>query len=123
MAEITELQREYVTWNADPKREGSKQGWATAHNVSYETLRRWQKEDWYAVALEEELRERGLGMDSILDVVMAMKKKAAEGDTAAAKLYFQFIDRVQPMKQREVEDDLASLSDDALDALLEGAVD
>jgi len=121
--ELTSTQLEYVAWRAKPDRAGTKAQWARDHSVSDETLRRWEKTDWFREALEEDLRSSHLGMDSILEVIAGMQKKAAQGDTQAAKLYWQFVERVNPMRQHEVSDDLSSLSDEELDALLEGAID
>lgn len=120
---MDETQTEYVEWRANPQRVGTKAEWAQAHNKSTETLRRWEKSDWFREAMDDRLHELHLSEDAILEVVAAVHSKAVGGDVQAQKLYLAFLERVNPVKQRVDDGDLAGLSTDELMGLLDGPVD
>jgi primosomal protein N' len=120
---MTDTQQEYVAWRADPQRKGTKAEWAAEHSVSTETLRRWEKTDWFKDAMDEQLHELHLSADATMEVVAAAHEKAKNGDTQAMKLYLAFLERVAPVRQRADDGDLAGLSTDELLAMLEGPID
>ena len=62
-------------------------------------------------------------MERVQSVIDAVYKEAAQGDVKAASLYLQYVDRFTPKRQIIVDDDAASLSDDALVQELEGLLD
>ena len=94
---LSPLQLEYIEWLCDPERRGSKVGWARDHGVA----------------------ELNISPDRIQMVVDALHRAAAGGDTKAAQLYLQYVDRLQP-KRVVIEDArVASLSDEELAAELQ----
>jgi hypothetical protein len=120
---MTEVQQEYLQWMGNPQREGSKVQWAKDHAVSVATLYKWEKAEWYQSGLEQTMREMHLSMDKTLEVIAAVQKQAARGDIQSAKLYLQFLERVQPMKSSTTRGDLANMTDDEIQAALLGAID
>lgn len=120
---MTETQQAYVEWRADPQRQGTKAEWAKTHNVSTETLRRWSNEDWFREAMDDRLHELHLSEDAVLEVVAAAHSKAVGGSEQAMKLYLQFLERVNPVKPRADDGDLAGMTTDELLAMLEGPVE
>jgi hypothetical protein len=120
---MTETQLAYVEWRSNPKREGSKESWAKAHGVSTETLRRWDKSEWYRTAMEDRLHELHLGEDAQLEVMASIHQSAVNGDNQAQKLYVAMLERLAPMKARVDDGDLAGKTTEELLAMLEGPVD
>lgn len=116
---LSPLQLEYIEWLCDPERRGSKVGWARDHGVAESTVYKWSKDRWFKAAYEQRLAELNISPDRIQMVVDALHRAAAGGDTKAAQLYLQYVDRLQP-KRVVIEDArVASLSDEELAAELQ----
>lgn len=112
-------QREFIEWLCDPERSGSQREWAEQHEVAGSTLRRWKQDRWFKQAYEQRLAELNISPDRIQVVVDALHRAAAGGDTKAASLYLQYVDRLQP-KRVVIEDArVAGLSDEELAAELQ----
>jgi len=112
-------QLEYIEWLCDPQRQGSKKEWARDHGFAESTIFRWQNDRWFKAAYEQRLAELNVSPDRIQAVVDALWAAASRGDTKAASLYLQYVDRLQP-KRVVIEDArVASLSDDELRAELD----
>jgi phage tail tape-measure protein len=120
---MTDVQQAYVDWITSPEKSGTKTEWAKEHGVSVSTLYEWQRTEWYQSALDTRMRELNLSMDKVHEVIAALQKKAAQGDSGAAKLYLQFLERVQPMKAAVSAGDLAGLDTMDLYAMLDGPID
>ena len=119
---LTALQLEYVEWLCDPERQGSKKEWARAHGIAESTVFRWQNDRSFKATYEQRLAELNVSPDRIQAVVDALWAAASRGDTKAASLYLQYVDRLQP-KRVVIEDArVTGLSDEELreelDALL-----
>ena len=116
---LSALQLEYIEWLADPERLGSKKEWARSHGVAESTVFRWQNDRWFKAAYEQRLAELNVSPDRIQAVVDSLWTAASRGDTKAASLYLQYVDRLQP-KRVVIEDArVAGLSDDELAAELQ----
>lgn len=116
---LSEVQRDYIEWLCDPEREGSKAQWAKDRGLSPRTLYSWVSDRWFKAAYEQRLAELNVSPDRIQAVVESLWKQAKGGDTKAASLYLQYVDRLQP-KRVVIEDArVAALSDDELTAELQ----
>lgn len=112
-------QLEYIEWLCDPQRQGSKKEWARDHGFAESTIFRWQNDRWFKQAYEQRLAELNVSPDRIQAVVDALWAAASRGDTKAASLYLQYVDRLQP-KRVVIEDArVAGLSDEELRAELD----
>lgn len=123
---LSEKQLAYITWLCDPEREGSKAQWATANGLSVRTLYNWVNDRWFKVAYEQRLAELNISPDRIQVVIDALHAAAKRGDTKAASLYLQYVDRLSP-KRIIIEDvRVSSMSDEELrlelEELLEGGI-
>ena len=123
---LSEKQLAYIGWLCDPEREGSKAQWATANNMSVRTLYNWVNDRWFKVAYEQRLAELNISPDRIQVVIDALHAAAKRGDTKAASLYLQYVDRLSP-KRIIIEDvRVSSMSDEELrlelEELLEGGI-
>lgn len=119
---LSPKQRDYIEWLCDPERKGSKKAWAEENGVSETTIHRWQNEYVFKQAYEQRLAELNISPDRIQAVVDALHRAAKTGDTKAASLYLQYVDRLQP-KRVVIEDArVGNLSDDALAAELEALI-
>jgi hypothetical protein len=123
---LSEKQLAYILWLCDPEREGSKAQWAVANGLSVRTLYNWVNDRWFKVAYEQRLAELNISPDRIQVVIDALHNAAKGGDTKAASLYLQYVDRLSP-KRIIIEDvRVASMSDEELrlelQELLEGGI-
>jgi hypothetical protein len=126
MEHLTDVQQKFLDWAANPApiaEKGSQQRFADAHGVTSETLRRWKKTEWFRGEMDERLHDAGLGPEAVQQVVIAAQQRAAEGDVAAMKTYLQLLDRVNPIRVKVDDGDLAGIPTDELMAMLDGAVD
>lgn len=108
---LTPLQLEYIEWLCDPARVGSKRSWAVAHDVHESTVHRWQNDRWFKEAQEKRLAELNVSPDRIQVVIDALHLAASRGDTKAAALYLQYVDRLNP-KRILIEDTRVSQMSD-----------
>lgn len=109
---LSEKQLAYIEWRCDPEREGSKQQWADANGMSVRTLYNWVNDRWFKVAYEQRLAELNISPDRIQVVIDALWAGAKRGDTKAASLYLQYVDRLSP-KRIIIEDVRVSGMSDA----------
>jgi len=116
---LSASQREYIEWLCDPERSGSKAQWAKDRGLHPGTVYNWMQDRWFKAAYEQRLAELNIHPDRIQAVVDALWRAASGGDTKAASLYLQYVDRLQP-KRVVIEDArVAALSDDELAAELQ----
>lgn len=116
---LSEKQSAYIEWLCDPERVGSKASWARENGVAVQTVYNWMNDRWFKAAYEQRLAELNIHPDRIQAVVDSLWKAAKGGDTKAATLYLQYVDRLQP-KRVVIEDArVAALSDAELAAELQ----
>ena len=108
---LSPLQLEYIEWLCDPARAGSKKAWALAHDISENTVHRWQKDRWFKDAQERRLAELNVSPDRIQVVIEALHLAASRGDTKAAALYLQYVDRLNPKRILIEDTRVSGLSD------------
>lgn len=111
---LSAAQRDYIEWLCDPERDGSKAQWAKSRGLHPGTVYNWMQDRWFKAAYEQRLAELNIHPDRIQAVVDALWRAASGGDTKAASLYLQYVDRLQP-KRVVIEDArVAALSDEEL---------
>jgi hypothetical protein len=116
---LTEKQTAYIEWLCDPERKGPKAQWARENGVAVQTVYNWMNDRWFKAAYEQRLAELNIHPDRIQAVVDSLWSAAKNGDTKAASLYLQYVDRLQP-KRVVIEDArVSSLSDEELAAELQ----
>lgn len=93
----------------------SVQKWAEANGVNPTSARRWKQEPAFRRAWETELAKRNVDPGRVQKVIDAMFRKAADGDTVAAKLVMEYVGRLAPQAGLEAADDASDLSDEELE--------
>jgi len=100
---LSARQVEYLEWLMDPERQGSRKAWAEARGMAPKTLYNWMHDRWFNAAYEQRLAELNISPDRIQGVIDSLHKAAKAGDTKAASLYLQYVDRLNP-KRIVIED-------------------
>lgn len=118
---LPELWSEFIDWLVSPDRSPSSQKeWAVLHGVSPDSLCRWKRNPDFVREWEGRARELNVGVERTQAVVNSLFAAATAGDTKAASLYLQYIDKFTPRQRIVVEDaEVAGLSDEQLLAELE----
>lgn len=112
---------EFLEFWVDPERSMSKQAWAKEHQVSVDTIKRWQREPVFQRRLQERLAELNVNPDRIQAVVDTLHRNAVGGDVRSAELYLKYVDRLQPATVVVTDRRPSELSDAELVAALEAA--
>jgi hypothetical protein len=108
---------EYVEWYVDPNRVGSMRQWAENHDVPFYTVTSWTyKSASVRAMIESRLADYNTSPERVQAIADAMWKAAESGDTKAAALYLQFVERLAP--KRIIIEDSRSMTDAELDAEL-----
>ena len=125
--EWTEDQTAWLEWYAAPRSSHAPELTTQAHfaqsiAVPVATLQYWRKQKWFKSALSGFLDELNVSPERIQEVVDAMFEAAKEGDTKAASLYLQYVDRLKPKETRIVIEDkrVEELSEGQLLAIVSG---
>jgi len=118
---LPELWSEFIEWLVDPMRVPStQQQWAALHGVNPDSVTRWKRNPDFVREWEAAARQLNVGVERTQAVVNALFGAATSGDTKAASLYLQYIDKFTPKQRLVVEDaEVAGLSDGELLAELE----
>jgi len=91
--------------------------------VTASTLRRWKKKDAFVRRWRAQVDEIVGSPDMTQSLIAKLHREAMEGDVAAAKLYFQVTNQLQPPTQKIEVSRAADLSHDELELLIaQGAV-
>lgn len=110
---------EFVDWYCDPERPCTLKEWARQHNIGYERARKWVNDTPHIRRLiEMRYAELNVNPERIQSVVNALHKAASAGDTKAASLYLQYVERLQPTKIIIEDARVSALTDEQLDAEL-----
>jgi len=94
----------------------------TQNAVPVATLQYWRRQKWFKSALSGYLDELNVSPERIQEVVDAMFEAAKEGDTKAASLYLQYVDRLKPRETKIIIEDkrVEELSEGQLLAIVSG---
>lgn len=113
--ELTATQIEFVEWLVDVNRMGSQTSWAADHNMSPRTLGEWKKLPLFIEGWNTRLKELNIHPDRIQKVLDALWDKACTGDSKAASLYLQYVERFTPKATIIVRDKaISEMSDNEL---------
>jgi hypothetical protein len=112
---------EFIDWLVDPVRvPATQKEWAVLNGVSPDTISRWKRHPDFVREWEGRARQLNVGVERTQAVVNALFGAATSGDTKAASLYLQYIDKFTPKHRVVVEDgEVSGLSDAELLAELE----
>ena len=108
--EWTAIQTDFLDWYAQPRSARSpdtqtQADFGTQNAVPVATLQYWRKQKWFKSALSGYLDELNVSPERIQEVVDAMFEAAKDGDTKAASLYLQYVDRLKPKETRIIIED------------------
>lgn len=116
--ELTATQREFIEYLLDPsscEQKGTYEQWGKEHGVSREALRRWKKEQLFIEEWDRRAHQVFGGIERLQMVIDALFEKAQNGDTKAAQLYLQYVDKLTPTRKVIHEDRRVSeLTDEEL---------
>lgn len=119
--ELIDTQLELIEWLVDPNRLGTQKTWAQEHGVNERTVSTWKKLPLFIDAWNTKLKELNVHPVRIQMVLDALWDKACQGDSKAASLYLQYVERFTPKQQIVVKDRaVADLSDAELVEYLGG---
>jgi hypothetical protein len=104
---------EFIDWLVDPERSPRTQKeWAVLNGVNPDSVTRWKRHPDFIREWEARARELNVGVERTQAVVNSLFAQAVNGDTKAASLYLQYIDKFTPKQRVVVEDaEVEGLSD------------
>jgi len=110
------LQSEFLDWLlTDPREPQTVALWAADHGVHSDSPKRWKRDHRFSSEWERRATEKNISVDRVQSVVDSLHFAAINGDTKAASLYLQYIDRFTPKRIVKVEDaETKGLSDQDL---------
>ena len=113
---------DFIDWLVDPERSGSQAEWAKSRGLHSATVSAWKRHDAaFMVAYRERLRELNLDPESMQDIVMNMRSKAADPKNSqahmAARWVLDYLKAITPEGGDE-PDEFAHMSDEQLAAVL-----
>lgn len=119
--DMSAVQAAFIEWLVDPQREGSQADFARANNVVPKTLSRWKRDPAFREAWDQRCVELNVDPGRLQEVIDALHRKAIEGDSRAANLYLQYVDRFTPKRVVIEERSAKDLTDDELAEALESS--
>lgn len=113
---LTEMQHEFIDWLLDPSTsKGSQTKWADDHGIAGNTLVNWKKHPTFKAEWTSRFEAVFGGVAKVQEVVDAMQRKAADGDSKAAGLFLGWVERLNPKRgEDKVDGDVSNWSDDQL---------
>ena len=98
--------------------------WAAENKIAADSIRRIKRDARFIREWDRRAAELNVSPERTQSVVDALHQQAVAGNTQAASLYLQYIDKFTPKRRLVVEDDrdAASLSDSELADALESEV-
>lgn len=114
----------FIDWRCDPERSGTMKQWAEDNGIPYATVHQWSSQDPSIRAIiERRLGEFNTSPERLQEIVTAMWDKAKEGDTRAAQLYLQYVERIAPVRRLEnTQRGASEMTDEEVKAALEAAL-
>ena len=105
----------------DPKHQYQ---WAEENGVHEDSVCRWKRDPRFVKEWDRRASELNVNPERVQGVVDALWRKAADGDTKAAALYLQYIDKFTPKRKVVVDDDrdATNMSDSELADELEAEI-
>lgn len=118
--DLSGVKAAFIEWLVDPNR-GTQADFAREHDVAPKTLSRWKREPDFREVWDRRCAELNVDPGRVQEVLDALHRKAAEGDSRAANLYLQYIDRFTPRKIVIEDKSVKDMTDEELAAQLEEA--
>jgi hypothetical protein len=118
---LPEQWAEFIDWLVDPERvPRTQKEWAVLNGVNPDSVTRWKRHPDFVREWESRARELNVSVERTQAVVNSLFAQAVNGDTKAASLYLQYIDKFTPKQRIVMEDaEVEGLSDAELLAELE----
>ena len=123
---MPDLWAKFLEWllqghERDPKHQYQ---WAEENGVHEDSVRRWKRDPRFVKEWDRRASELNVNPERVQGVVDALWRKAADGDTKAAGLYLQYIDKFTPKRKVVVDDEreATGLSDSELADELEAEI-
>lgn len=124
MAVDLNTRQAYVSWYVlPPGTRPTQKDWCAEHGVAETTPVRWQKEPWFREAVDHFYAQLNISPLRVQEVVDALHLAATRGNTHAATLYLQYIDRLAPRRVVVESREVSELTDIELAAALREAAD
>lgn len=113
---MPQIQSDFLDWLlSDPKDPASKNAWCEQNGLHPDTPKRWKRDKRFNEEWDRRAKEKNISVDRVQSVVDSLHTAAVNGDTKAASLYLQYIDRFTPKRIIRTEDaETKSLSDEDL---------
>lgn len=121
---LPERVQEYVDWLTNPEKpddEPTQVAFAKKRNMWPQQLQQWKRDKRVRDNIERRFEQLNISPDRVQQVVDAMFARAKAGDTNAAKLYLQFIERLAPPKVIVEDKRVKDMSDAELAQALDEA--
>lgn len=119
---LSDKQQMYLDWLCTPPAERtppSKAKYATTHQVSEQTLRRWEKLEHFRELWRRRVDDLTGSPERTQTLLDRLYEAALNGDVNSAKLYFQVTGKMAPQQVQVTSKRAAGeLSDEELDALI-----
>ena len=95
--------------------------WALEHGIHEDSIRRIKRDPRFIREWDRRAAELNVNPERVQSVVDALWQRASEGDTKAAALYLQYVDKFTPKRRVVVDDEreASGMSDDELADALE----
>ena len=123
---LTPKQALFLDWLTSPShlRSPSTQAqWAVENGVGHRTAASWRSNPEFRKAWDRRLTELQIDPERVDEVMQAIHTRAATGDTKAAAMYLEVVDRFRPPAEpdpREMRVELVDLSDAELESIVAG---
>tara|TARA_R100000152_G_C6781923_1_gene217634 strand:+ start:2967 stop:3434 length:468 start_codon:yes stop_codon:yes gene_type:complete len=102
----------------------TQKAWAAENNIHEDSIRRIKRDPRFIREWDKRAAELNVNPERVQSVVDALWVRASEGDTKAAALYLQYVEKFTPTRRVVVNDDrdVTSMSDSELADELEAEI-
>lgn len=120
-SDLDARQESYLDWLClapSQRKPSTKKAYAELIGVNETTLTRWQRKDSFVRRWRAQVDEIVGSPDMTQSLIEKLHREAMDGDVAAAKLYFQVTNQLQPPTQKIEVRRAADLSNEELESFL-----
>lgn len=115
----TALTEDLVSWLVTPpdmRAPSTQKAWAEAHGVPWETMRSYIRDERVKRLVSRASDKLNMSPERVQEVMDALFNRAKGGDTQAAKLYMEQVERIRKLQDDEPQG-YESMDDAELEAL------